>query len=85
MTVRVRLVKKVYRDAVVIPQDAVVEIEEGAVVFLASADSARIRPVRVGTVYGQMALIDSGLVEGESLIVVGNRDLVDGERIEVQP
>jgi len=53
------------------------------VVFLAVSGRAAQRPVRVGVVYAQTALIDSGLAEAESLIVVGNRDLVDGERIRV--
>lgn len=85
MTLRVRMIKDVYADAVVVPQDAVVESEDGKSVFLAATGKAVLRPVRVGAVYAQRAVIDSGLAEGESLIVVGNRDLVDGELIEVLP
>lgn len=85
MTVRVRLVKAAHVDAVVVPQDAVVETEEGPAVFLAVAGAAALRQVVIGTVYGHVALIQEGLAEGDSLIVIGNRDLVDGEKIEVLP
>ncbi|MBN1824905.1 MAG: efflux RND transporter periplasmic adaptor subunit [Candidatus Eisenbacteria bacterium] len=83
MTVRVKMVREVHENAVVIPQDAVVETEKGESVFLASGGRAVERPVTVGGVYAQTALIDAGLAEAESLIVVGNRDLVDGQRIQV--
>jgi membrane fusion protein (multidrug efflux system) len=85
MTLRARLVKDVYEGAIVVPQDAVVETEEGSAVFLASAGAALRRMVKIGAVYGQMAVVESGLAEGDSLIVVGNRELVEGERIEVLP
>jgi len=85
MTLRARLVKDVYEGAIVVPQDAVVETEGGSAVFLASSGTALRRMVRIGAVYGQMAVVDSGLAEGDSLIVVGNRELVEGERIEVLP
>ncbi|MFH1679997.1 MAG: efflux RND transporter periplasmic adaptor subunit [Candidatus Eisenbacteria bacterium] len=85
MTLRVRLVKDVYEGAIVVPQDAVVETEDGPAVFLAAEGAAARRMVKIGTVYAGMAVIDSGIAEGDSLIVVGNRELVEGERVEVLP
>ncbi len=85
MTLRVRLAKRVYDSAIVVPQDALVETEGGTAVFVASQGAAVEKLVKVGAVYGQMAVVDSGLAEGDSLIVVGNRELVSGERVEVLP
>jgi len=85
MTVRAKLAKEEHTDAVVIPQDAVVETETGTAVFLAAAGRAEIRSVVIGAVYAQTALVEEGIAPGDSLIVTGNRDLVDGERIEVLP
>jgi len=83
MTVRVRLAKDNHDNALVVPQDAVVETEHGPGVYLARSGAAVLSLVRVGTIYGQMALIDSGLTAGDTLIVVGNRDLVTGEPIDI--
>ena len=39
--------------------------------------------MNIGAVYGELAVIDSGITEGDILITVGARDLVNGESIEV--
>lgn len=83
MTVRAKMVRDVYEGAVVVPQDAVVETEVGPAVFLAVDGKAVLRSVVVGPIYGMTALVESGLAAGEPLIVTGNRELVDGELVEV--
>ncbi|MFH1278115.1 MAG: efflux RND transporter periplasmic adaptor subunit [Candidatus Eisenbacteria bacterium] len=85
MTVRAKMVRDMVEDAVVVPQDALVETEEGPAVFLAVDGKAVLRPVVIGPIYGEKALVESGLSPGEPLIVVGNRELVDGDLVEVLP
>ncbi len=83
MTVRAKLIKHEYQGAIVVPQDAVVNTEDGPAVFLAASGLAEIRRVDIEAVYDEMAVIHSGLNGGETLITVGARDLVHGEAIEV--
>jgi membrane fusion protein (multidrug efflux system) len=83
MTVRARLVKREFDNAIVVPQDAVVNSDEGTGVFLAVDGAAESRAVEVEAVYDEMAVIRSGLSGGERLITTGARDLVQGEPIEV--
>ncbi len=83
MTVRARLVRKIYEEAIVVPQDAVVNTEHGPGVFLAVDGEAEMRNVGVEAVYNELAVIGSGLEAGETLITTGARDLVEGEAIEI--
>ncbi|NNE10023.1 MAG: efflux RND transporter periplasmic adaptor subunit, partial [Gemmatimonadetes bacterium] len=83
MTVRARLVKERFKDAIVVPQDAVLNGDQGASVFLEQDGLAVERPVVVSTVSDEMAVIESGLGVGDRLITRGARDLVNGERVEV--
>ena len=83
MTVRAKLIKHEYKGAIVVPQDAVVNTENGTGVFLAVEGLAESRLVDIEAVYGEMAVVRSGLRGGETLITVGARDLVHGEAIEV--
>lgn len=83
MTVRARLVKERFQNAIVVPQDAVVNGEDGAFVFLEKNGLAVERSVVVATIANEMAVIESGLTLGDRLITRGARDLVDGERVEV--
>lgn len=83
MTVRARLVKERFKDAIVVPQDAVLNGDQGASVFLEQDGLAVERPVVVSTVSDEMAVIESGLSVGDRLITRGARDLVNGERVEV--
>ncbi|MEM6733400.1 MAG: efflux RND transporter periplasmic adaptor subunit, partial [Myxococcota bacterium] len=83
MLARVRLPRRSIENVVVIRRDAVVEDLDGPTVFLASAGKAERRPVKLGPVDGDRVAIVEGLEEGEPLIVIGQRMLVEGEPIKV--
>ncbi|NIR47376.1 efflux RND transporter periplasmic adaptor subunit, partial [candidate division KSB1 bacterium] len=77
-------IKKVQLDsAVVIQRDALIETEAGKFVFVARGNIALKRDVRIGASYNNQILIKEGLNPNDQLIVVGHRDLVDGERIAI--
>ena len=85
MYAKIRIRKQEIPDAVVIPRDAIIETEAGKYVFVARENLAVRREVRIGSSYQNQALISEGLRPGERLVVVGHRDLVDGDRIAIQP
>ena len=74
--------------AVVVPQDALVRVEEGYVVFVAGQDEngnavARVRRVTLGPAQNNEVVVEDGLEGGEQLIVVGHKSVADGDRINV--
>jgi membrane fusion protein (multidrug efflux system) len=81
MIVRVSLVRRVYQDAVVVPRDAVLERDTGHVLFVLSGDAAEMRRVKTGPSESGKIVVLEGLKPGETLIVSGHRNLVDGQRV----
>ena len=84
MAVTIRVVKDNIPEAIVIPQDAVIDTDQGRIVFLADKNVARSVPVVLGSTSGDQVLVTNGLAAGDSLIVVGHRNLVNGESIQVR-
>ncbi len=70
-------------DAIVVPQDALVRVEDGYVVFVAEDGVAREREVVVGPSQNNRVVVESGLEAGDRLIVVGQRSVAEGDRLNV--
>ena len=74
-------------DAIVVPRQALVSMEEGQVVFVAEeaggGTAAAARRVVVPASQGNDVVIESGLVPGDRLVVVGQQGLTDGDRVRV--
>lgn len=85
MFANVKIRRRSYSEAMVVPRDAVLETESGKYVFVAEGPVAMKRDVTLSAKSGNEVLITRGLEFGDHLIVVGHRDLSDGERIEIQP
>jgi len=83
MYARVRVLKTVHRDVLVLPQSALVETEDGRSVFVMEGDAARRQPVKPGASNSGMVVIDEGLKPDEAVVVTGNRELVDGQKVKV--
>jgi membrane fusion protein, multidrug efflux system len=81
MIVRVALVRRVFDDAIVVPRDAVLERDQGNVVFVLDGERARQRAVTTGPSESGRIVILDGLAPGEVLIVSGHRNLVDGQHV----
>ena len=84
MAATIRVVKDFIPEAIVIPQDAVIDTDRGRIVFLADGSVARSVPVLLGSISGDQVLVSDGLSAGDSLIIVGHRNLVNGETIQVR-
>lgn len=87
MVANLSVVRQQIDDAIVVPQDALVRVEDGYVVFvLADRDGhqvAEAREVEVGASRRNLVVVDEGVSAGEQLIVVGQRSVADGDRVNV--
>jgi len=85
MIAEVSLARSAYRDAVVVPLNAVIPRKGEHVVFVAEGDHAALRVVRMRSIVGHEAVLTSGVGAGDRLIVEGHRSLEDGVPITVVP
>ena len=74
-------------EAIVVPQDALIRVESGYVVYVATerngATVAEARDVALGPSRRNLVVVDEGLAPGDKLIVVGHKEVEDGDRIRV--
>jgi multidrug efflux pump subunit AcrA (membrane-fusion protein) len=72
------------REAVVVPQSAVLERGQIRSVHVVEGDTARLRFVTLGESRGNWREILSGLTAGENVIVAPPSLLADGGRVAIQ-
>jgi membrane fusion protein, multidrug efflux system len=83
---RARIVASTLKDAVVVPQRAVMEVQGSYQLALVGADGkAEIRPVQVGPRLGADWVIASGLKPGEKVIVEGIQKVKSGMQVAAKP
>jgi RND family efflux transporter MFP subunit len=83
---RARIVARVLKDAVVVPQRAVSEVQGAYQLGIIGADGkAEIRPVKVGAQTGSDWVIASGLKAGEKVVVEGLQKIRAGSPVEAKP
>ena len=85
MIARVLLVRQRFAEAISVPLFAVVRRADGYYVFVEEGGVARQRRVVLGFPEGDRWRVVEGLSVGERLIIRGQRDLVDGDEVEVVP
>ena len=87
MVANVELVRGERESAIVIPQDALVRVEAGFVVFVVEGEGAsamaRSRLVQVGGSQRNRVVILDGLDVGDLLVVLGQQQLANGDRVNV--
>ena len=69
------------QELIVIPQDAVVPVVGGHVVFVFDNGIARRQAVRLGNALEERIIVNAGLQEGELVITRGNEGLDDGAAV----
>jgi membrane fusion protein (multidrug efflux system) len=73
-------------DALLIPQQAVSELQGGAQVVVVGPDNkAEIRAVKVGPVFGRLIVVTEGLKVGERVIVEGFQKVRQGMQVSAKP
>ncbi|MBI5529550.1 MAG: efflux RND transporter periplasmic adaptor subunit [Deltaproteobacteria bacterium] len=85
MFARVAIIVVTRENAVLLPQDAVIESESGRNVFVVEGGRSARRNVTTGFLDGTVYEVLSGLSGGESLVVVGQQRLKDGAPVKAQP
>ena len=83
MIARVALVKKRYLGAMVVQRDALLERDEGSVVFVVEDGRAHQRHLVIGPSEANRVVVLEGLAAGEQLIQTGQRNLVDGQLVRI--
>ena len=73
--------------AVVVPQDALVRVEDGYILYIVvgglDGQVAEARAVELGPTRRNLVVIEKGVTGGEQLVVVGQRSLAHGDRVNV--
>jgi len=82
--VNVRMVVDTIRDTVVIPSAALQRDNQGTIVYTVKEDSTvAVRRVKPGPADGEVMSIESGLQEGERVVVDGVDRIREGAKVEV--
>lgn len=79
---RMEIPRRVLPDALLVPLSAVVEFEAGRAVYVVEAGRAARREIELGPIVGERVVVASGLVAGERVVVSGQRQVADGQRVE---
>jgi multidrug efflux system membrane fusion protein len=83
--VNARLLVDVRRGATTIPAPAIQRGPQGTFVYIVKPDrTATVRPINVGEIQGDEAIIRSGLAPGELVVVDGAERLREGSRLELR-
>jgi len=83
MTIRARLVRETYPDAIAVPIFSILSMENQRFVAVEEDGLARVRSIQVGVLQGNQVHVTEGLSAGDRLIVTGQRDLRDGAPVNV--
>lgn len=83
MSAVVRVTAAVHKDALVVPQSIVNESPNGRFVFVVEDSIAKKHEVRLGAVEADKVVLLEGVSQGDSLVIQGQRDLTDGQKVRV--
>ena len=87
MVANVSIVRGTVEEAVVVPEEALVRVEDGYVAYVVETDGgqevARARRITRGAAQRNQAVVTEGLAPGDRLIVVGQQQVEDGDRIRI--
>lgn len=87
MVATVFVTRATLSDVFVVPRPALIREESGFMVYTVdrstSAPVAERRPVVTGSSYGNEVVIQSGLTDGDEVVVQGQNNVSQGERLDV--
>jgi membrane fusion protein (multidrug efflux system) len=84
MIANLKVLRRSYKDQIVIPLDAVIESESGRYVFTASEDNKAVKvPLELLVIYEDSVLVD-GLKPNQQLVVTGHQELTEGDPLMVE-
>lgn len=80
----VRIPLEIHENAILLPEEAVIELQEGKFVYVVIGDTAERRQVQTGIRDDSQIEITEGIEPTDQVIVVGNRFLTNGAKIAIQ-
>lgn len=83
MIARIALTRRVREDAIVLPLNAIIPRKGDHVVFTVEKGLASRKLVKIEEITGSEAVIGSGLMPGDEVVIEGNRTLADGMAVIV--
>lgn len=87
MVADIGLVRGTVNDAVVVPEESLVRVEGGFVAFVVTgaegSEVAEVRSVERGPSQRNQVVVRAGLEPGDRLVVVGQQQLANGDRVRV--
>jgi len=87
MVANVALTRRAVDNAIVVPQDALVRVEDGYVAFVVGEREgyqvAEVRRVELGPTRRNLVVVESGIAAGDRLIVVGQKAVENGDRLNI--
>ncbi|MBE9503924.1 MAG: efflux RND transporter periplasmic adaptor subunit [Proteobacteria bacterium] len=84
MFARIMLTKESCKACILVPQDSIIEHPTGKAIFIVDAKGeAKLQRVTPGETEGDRVVIEKGINEGDTIVIVGQRNLADGEKVQV--
>jgi membrane fusion protein (multidrug efflux system) len=83
MIVRVKFVRRVVKNAIVVPLYAIIDRDGEKFVFVVEDGSAVRRQVRLGPIINGTVVVFGGIQEGEHLVIKGQQLVADGGPVTV--
>jgi membrane fusion protein, multidrug efflux system len=81
MVGRANILRRTYRNAIVVPATALLHLENGIAAMVVENGTAKQRPLRVEATTVDSALIAEGLRTGDKLVVTGAFQISNGTRV----
>jgi len=75
---------KTNQDALIVPSSALTRKQDGIYVYVVEEGRARQKEVVLGIIQGERIEVLDGLSEGEEIVVLGNQELQDGLKVDIQ-
>lgn len=83
MFARISIVHAVHKDALIVPGEAVVQLEDRAFVFAIAGGRARQVTVQVEKQFDDLVEVTGDLKPGEKVIIEGKFTVADGDRVAI--
>ena len=84
MIARAEIEVKTYSDVLLILQDAILEGTGEKIVYVIESNRAAKRPLTLGRRWDERVVVESGLEEGDRLVVAGQENLSEGAKVRVE-
>lgn len=80
---RMEIPRRTLKGAVMVPLEALIDMEVGQAVYRVEEGVARLSSVTLGAVIGERVVVLDGVSGGDQVIVAGRQQVSDGQRVAV--